>query len=142
MTPPPIGLSFRSTIMVDAKLTVPQIPLPLGVMANMPPVFATAYMIAFVEATCIEALAPYLGEGEATVGTHVDISHAAATPVGMRVTAEVVLEALERRKLRFRVCCSDEASLIGEGFHERAVIDGAAFSARTSAKLASGGVTG
>jgi fluoroacetyl-CoA thioesterase len=92
-------------------------------MADMPPVFATAYMVAFVEAACIEALAPYLEAGEATVGTHVNISHLAATPVGLAVTAQVELVSTENRKLIFQVRCHDEADLIGEGLHERCVVN-------------------
>jgi fluoroacetyl-CoA thioesterase len=62
------------------------------------------------------------------------MSHAAATPVGMRVTAEVELVAVEGRRLRFRVECRDEAEVIGSGFHERAVIDLPKFIARVEAK--------
>ena len=68
----------------------------------------TACMVGFVEATCIDALKPYLEEGEKTVGTHVDLSRVAATPVGMRVTAQVEFVALEGRKLRFKMECRDE----------------------------------
>ena len=100
----------------------------------MPPVFATAYLVAFVEWTCTQALRGHLGEGQLTVGTRVELSHVAATPVGMQVTAEVELVAVEGRKLRFRAVCRDEAELIGEGFHERAVIDNARFLARMHAK--------
>ena len=67
----------------------------------MPPVLATACMVGFVETTCMEALVPYLAPGQKTVGIHVDLSHVAATPVGMRVTARVELVAVEGRKLRF-----------------------------------------
>lgn len=100
----------------------------------MPPVFATAFMVAFVEHTCIEALAPYLDEHEWTVGTHVDISHRAATPVGMQVTAEVELIATEGRCLTFRVECRDEREVIGAGTHERVVVDAPRFLASARAK--------
>jgi fluoroacetyl-CoA thioesterase len=100
----------------------------------MPPVFATAFMVAFIEWTCIEALKPYLAPGEHTVGTHVDVSHVAATPVGMTVTATVELVEIEGRKLRFRVACRDESDLIGERFHERAIIDAARFMSKMSKK--------
>jgi fluoroacetyl-CoA thioesterase len=65
--------------------------------------------------------------GQKTVGVHVDLSHGAATPMGMRVTAQVELVALEGRKLRFKLECQDEKEIIGTGFHERAVIDPARF---------------
>lgn len=91
-------------------------------------------MVAFVEWTCIEALRPYLDEGERTVGTHVDMSHLAATPVGMKVVATVELVAVEGRKLRFKVECRDEEDVIGAGFHERAIIDVARFMNKMSKK--------
>src|SRR3546814_14245202 len=100
----------------------------------MPPVLATAYMVAFVEMTCVAALKPHLAPGQGSVGTHVDMSHLAATPIGMAVTAEVALLAGEGRRLRFKVACRDETDLIGEGIHERAVIDRAQFGASLAAK--------
>ena len=93
----------------------------------MPPVLATACLVGFIEWACIEALHPFLDQGEHTLGTHVDVSHVAPTPAGMMVSAEVELIAVEGRKLRFKVSCRDEDGLIGEGFHERAVIDHARF---------------
>ena len=136
MNSPPAGLRHAATLTVDDGLTVPRVSPAFAGFTNMPPVFATAFMVGFIEATCIEALRPYLGEGEGTVGTHVDVSHTAATPVGMRVTAEVELVEVQGRKLRFRVACRDEVDLIGEGFHERALIDRARFVARVAAKAA------
>jgi len=89
-----------------------------------------------VEWTCIEALEPYLDAGERTVGTQMNLAHTAATPIGMAVTISVELIAVERRKLRFRVAGRDDAGPIGEGVHERAVIDAAKFLARLQAKIA------
>jgi fluoroacetyl-CoA thioesterase len=130
------GLRHSRSLTVDRSVTVPALPPLLGDLADMPPVFATACMVAFVETTCIEALAPHLGEGEKTVGTHVDLSHLAATPIGMRVAAEVELVAVEGRKLRFKVECRDEKEVIGAGFHERFIIDAAKFMARLEKKAA------
>jgi len=130
------GLRHSRSLIVDRSVTVPALPLLLGDHSDMPPVFATACMVAFVETTCIEALAPYLAEGEKTVGTHVDLSHLAATPIGMKVTAEVELIGIEGRKLRFKVECRDEKEIIGAGFHERFVIDAAKFTARLEKKTA------
>ena len=90
---------------------------------EMPPVFATAQMIAFVEWTCVHALAPYLAPGQRTVGTRVEMTHSAATPIGMMVTAEVELVEIDGRRFRFHARCRDEVETIGEGFHERMVID-------------------
>src|SRR5438270_830752 len=86
-------------------------------------VFATAQMIAFVEWTCVHALAPYLAPGQRTVGTRVEMTHSAATPIGMMVTAEVELVEIDGRRFRFHARCRDEVETIGEGFHERLGID-------------------
>lgn len=80
-------------------------------------------MVGFIEWACIEALRPYLNVTQKTVGTLVNVSHIAATPVGMTVRAQVELIAIEGRKLRFKVQCLDDSGPIGEGFHERAVIE-------------------
>jgi fluoroacetyl-CoA thioesterase len=138
MNNPPIGFTHEAKLYVDETLVVPSLPKALTAMADMPPVFATAYLVAFVEATCIEALAPYLEEGEGTVGTQVKISHVAATPIGMAVTVRVELIAAEGRKLLFRALCKDERDTIGEGVHERFVINRQTFMARTAAKLGTG----
>ena len=108
----------------------------------MPPVFATAQMISFVEWTCVWALAPYLLPDQRTVGTRVEMTHTAATPVGMRVTAEVELVAFDGRTLRFKALCRDEREIIGEGFHERTVIDNARFLARIARKWEEFAVSG
>ena len=128
------GLRHVQSLRVDQSLTVPAVSKAFA-FEDMPPVFATAFMVGFIEWACIEALRPYLDAGERTVGIHVDVSHTAATPVGLTVTAEVELVAVEGRKLRFRIACCDDAGPIGEGFHERAIIDVAHFMARVSAKV-------
>ncbi|MGQ9369515.1 thioesterase family protein [Azospirillum sp. ST 5-10] len=116
------GLRHRAQLVVAPRHTVPEIDAAWPGFADMPAVFATAMMIAFIEQTCVEALRPCLTADQRTVGTHVDVSHVAATPVGMPVTAEVELIAVRGRHLRFRVRCSDEAGVIGEGEHERAIV--------------------
>ncbi|TIT75393.1 MAG: thioesterase [Mesorhizobium sp.] len=128
------GLRHLQALRVDGSLTVPAMTPVFAGFSDMPPVFATAFMVGFIEWACIEALRPFLGSHERTVGTHVDVSHVAATPVGMTVTADVELVAVEGRKLRFKVSCSDENGPIGEGFHERAIIDHEKFMARVLAK--------
>jgi len=130
------GLRHTLSVRVERSLTVPEVSSAFAGFADMPPVFATAYMVGFIEWTCIEMLRPFLDADERTVGTHVDVSHVAATPVGMTITAEVELVAVEGRKLRFKVKCSDDAGPIGEGFHERAVIDQTKFMQRLAEKAA------
>ena len=128
------GLRHSQAITVGEALTVPAVAAAFTGFADMPPVFATAFMVGFVEWACIEALRPYLGPHQRTVGTHVDMGHTAATPAGMRVTAEVELIAVEGRRLRFRAECRDEVEVIGTGFHERAVIDSEKFLERVRRK--------
>jgi fluoroacetyl-CoA thioesterase len=133
---PPVGLRHSQTIAIDAVLTVPELPKALADFRDMPPVLATAYMVGFVEATCVAALKPYLASGQRTVGTRIDMSHSAATPIGMTVTAEVELVEVDGRRLKFRVTCRDDAEVIGKGFHERFIIDFGRFMARVEAKRA------
>ena len=99
-------------------------------------VFATPMMVALMERTCHESVAPHLEAGQGTVGTHVDVSHLAATPVGMRVWCESELVEVDRRRLVFSVKAYDECGLIGEGTHERFIIDSAKFQAKAMAKHA------
>ena len=130
------GLAHTETILVTDRLIVPEMADYFSNFAAMPPVFATAYLVAFVEWTCVRALADHLLDGEASVGTKVDLSHDAATPVGMKATAAIELVAMEGRKLRFKVECRDESDLIGAGFHERFVIDKARFLSKLDQKRA------
>ena len=120
-------------MVVAPRHTVPQVCDWPG-FSDMPPVFATAMMVGFMEQTCIQALRPYLAEGLHTVGTHVDMSHVAATPVGMEVEARVELVEVQGKALVFRVACHDAAGLIGEGMHRRAIIDLQRFEQRLAAK--------
>jgi fluoroacetyl-CoA thioesterase len=133
------GLRFAKTLTVSEALAVPAQARIFDPATEMPPVFATAQMIAFVEWTCVGALVPYLGAHQRTVGTRVEMIHTAATPIGMAVTAEVELIAVEGRTLRFKVSCRDAAEPIGEGFHERTVIDHERFMTRLARKEAPAG---
>jgi fluoroacetyl-CoA thioesterase len=128
------GLKHSVTITVGAALAVPAQAQLFDPLTEMPPVFATAQMIAFVEWTCVAALAPYLSPDQRTVGTRVDMTHVAATPVGMNVTADIELLEIDGRRLRFKAHCRDEIEPIGEGFHERTVIDYARFMQRLAGK--------
>jgi fluoroacetyl-CoA thioesterase len=130
------GLRHTETILVTDRLIVPEMADYFSNFAAMPPVFATAYLVAFVEWTCVRFLADHLLDGEATVGTKVDLSHDAATPAGMRASAAIELIAMEGRKLRFKFACRDARDAIGAGFHERFVIDEARFLAKLDQKRA------
>lgn len=98
-------------------------------------VFATPAMTALMENTAMNAAAPYLEEGEATVGTEINIKHLSATPVGGTVTCEAELTEADGRRLVFSVKAFDNAGLIGEGTHERFVIKTEKFLAKTYDKL-------
>lgn len=131
-----VGLKHSETITIPAGLTVPEMADRFAGFADMPPVFVTAYLVAFVEWTCLRALAPYLQPGQRTVGTKVDLSHDAATPVGMQATAQIELVAFDGRRMRFKVACRDERDAIGSGFHERFLIDEAKFLNKLAEKAA------
>lgn len=97
-------------------------------------VLATPVMINLIEEAALDAVEAVLPDGKQSLGTHLDVSHIAATPVGMRVTATAELVRIEGRKLIFRVEARDEADLIGEGMHSRVVVTAATFSERVKAK--------
>jgi fluoroacetyl-CoA thioesterase len=117
------GMRHAETITVEDRLTVSRVVGEFAPGTDMPPVLATAYLIGFVEWTCMRLLEPYLEAQHRSLGTQVNLSHSAATPVGMKVTAEVTLESVENRRLRFSVRCRDEVDVICEGQHERFVVD-------------------
>ena len=130
-----VGLKHRCSLVVDERMTPPALSVAFASFVDLPPVLATAYLVALVEWTSVEAIRPHLEDGLRTVGTLVDLTHLAATPVGMKVTAEVELIAIAGRKLRFRAVCRDERDVISEGFHERAIIEPTRFLAKIAAKL-------
>ncbi len=86
-------------------------------------VFGTPSVVAFVEETAWKSVAAQLADGQSTVGTHVDISHTAPTPIGMQVTCKTKLVAVDRRKLSFEFTVRDEVDQIAHGTHERFIID-------------------
>lgn len=98
-------------------------------------VFATPAMIALIEATASESVAPQLEEGSSTVGTRLDVAHSAASPVGMQVTCETELVEVDRRRLVFKVVVFDSKGEVGSGMHERFVVDNAKFMSKAQAKL-------
>ena len=91
--------------------------------AALPPVFATPMMVTAMENAALNAVRDYLGPNESAVGTAVNIRHLAATPVGHRVTAEAVVTKVDGRRVEFRVTARDEIEEIGNGTHERVVVD-------------------
>lgn len=98
-------------------------------------VFATPSMIALMEKASMESVQPYLEEGQGTVGTRLEISHLAATPVGMTVRAESELVEIDRRKLSFTVAAYAGDEKIGEGTHQRFIVASDSFLEKAQAKL-------
>ena len=105
-----------------------------AVGSGLVPVFATPYMIALMENAAVNAVQAQLAAGEGTVGTRLDVTHDAATPIGLTVWAEAELTAVEGRKLTFAVSAYDQREKIGGGTHERFIIKPEKFLARAQAK--------
>jgi len=97
-------------------------------------VLSTPSMIGLMEGAAASAVAPLLPEGQLTVGTRVDIRHLAASPLGAKVRARAELIEIDGRKLTFRVEAFDEQEEIGEGTHERAIVDPQRLLARVNQK--------
>ena len=104
--------------------------------AMLPPVLATPVMIMVMENAALNAMKPYLEPGESALGTHVDVRHLAATPVGRLVTGEAEITKVDGRRLEFTIRALDGAEVIGTGTHERMIIDLARFSERLKSKFA------
>jgi fluoroacetyl-CoA thioesterase len=130
------GLKFEYRYEVPADKTVPHLFPEFPEGKEMPEVFATGFMVGLFEFVCIKALHDHLEwPDEMTVGTHVDISHIAATPPGMTVTVKVTLTEVSGRKLIFQIEAFDDQDKISEGVHQRFVIDRDKFNAGVAKKL-------
>ena len=105
-----------------------------AVGSGLVPVFATPFMVALMENAAVNAVQSALDEGQGTVGTRLDLSHDAATPIGMKVWAEAEVIAVDGKKVTLVVKAFDEAGVIGSGTHERFVIAVERFLAKAQAK--------
>jgi len=101
---------------------------------SLPKVFATPMMITAMENAALNAVRDYLDPGESVVGTLVNVRHLAATPAGHRVTADAVVTKVDGRRIEFKVSARDEIEEIGNGTHERMVVDMARIDQRLAAK--------
>ena len=110
-----IGLKGRAETIVTTENTA------TAIGSGLVPVFATPHMVALMENAAYTSLTPHLNEGEGSVGTHLDVAHSAATPVGMKVWAESVVTCVEGRKVTFQVRAFDERVEIGSRSEERRV---------------------
>jgi fluoroacetyl-CoA thioesterase len=132
------GIEHSFTFDVTDRKTVPALYPESEEFQQMPEVFATGFMVGFLEWACIQAVNPHLDwPNEQSVGTSIRVNHTAATPPGMSVTAEVKLVEVDRRRLVFEVAARDDAEPICKGTHERFVIDKRKFSAKMIEKMKS-----
>lgn len=129
------GIRYEHRFVVPATKTVPALYPEAEEFLAMPEVFATGFLVGFLEWACVKAINPHLDWPlEQTLGTHINVSHSAATPPGMEVTANVELIAVEGKKLVFSVRAHDGVEVISEGQHERYIIIKERFDARVLAK--------
>ena len=123
------GLTGKAEIVVGTRDTAPHVGSgKIGVLA-------TPIMVNLMEAAALQAVERFMPAGYQTVGTHLDVKHFAATPVGMRVVAHAELVKVEGRTLTFRIRAEDERETIGEGMHERLIINVERFDVRMQRKL-------
>jgi fluoroacetyl-CoA thioesterase len=130
------GLRHQSTLLITEQHLVPAL-FPESVESQIrPPVFATGFLVGFLELACVELIIPHLDwPEEQAVGTMINVTHESATPAGMMVTAIAELTAVDGRKLRFWVKAYDGVDIISQGYHERMIIDRQRFTEKTYKKL-------
>jgi fluoroacetyl-CoA thioesterase len=128
------GLRHSFSYKVPENKTVPYTFPESPVIAHMPKVFATGFMIVLMEWTCTQLMEPHLDAGEGSLGTHVDVSHLAATLPSMTVKVDVEVAEVQGRKIVFKVSAHDGIDLIGEGRHERVVVAWDRFNATVAEK--------
>ena len=126
----PLGSTGSKAITVGDEHTAP------FVGSGRVRVLATPVMINLFEGAALAAMEHLLPDGHQSLGTHLDVSHIAATPVGMNVTATAKVIAVEGRNVKFSVSARDERDLIGEGVHDRVVVNVAKFDSRVQEKIA------
>ncbi len=124
-----IGIKGSAELTVGEEHTAPR------VGSGLVRVLATPVMINLFEAAALDAAERLLPEGHQSLGTLLDVTHVAATPVGMKVRATAEVIGMEGRTIRFKVEAHDEKDLIGEGWHDRVVVNVARFDERVRKKL-------
>lgn len=130
------GIKYEHKFVVPESKTVPALYPESEEFTVMPEVFATGFLVGFLEWACIKAINPHIDwPEEQTLGTHINISHEAATPLGLEVTAFVELTKVEGRKLIFSVEAHDGVDQISKGTHERFIIDRNKFDSNLDKKL-------
>jgi fluoroacetyl-CoA thioesterase len=131
------GIRYEHRFIVPSSKTVPALYPEAEEFLVMPEVLATGFLVGLLEWACIKAINPHLDwPQEQTLGIHIDVSHEAATPPGLEVTATVELIAVEGRKLVFAVEAHDGVDLISRGRHERFIINKHKFESKIGVKAA------
>ena len=129
------GILNELSFVVPISKTVPNLYPEFDEYQLMPQVFATGFMVGLIEGACIQAINPHIDwPNEQTVGTHINLSHEAATPPGLTVTAKVRLTKVDGRRLSFTVEAHDGVDVICRGTHERFVIDVVRFNQKVQEK--------
>jgi fluoroacetyl-CoA thioesterase len=128
------GLKHRFEYVVPENKTVPHLYPEATQFQAMPEVLATGYMVGLLEWACIQLLEPHMENGEGSLGTHIDVSHQAATPPGLTVTVDAEITELRGPRAKFKVRAHDGVDLIGEGRHERFIVKWDRFNARVEDK--------
>jgi fluoroacetyl-CoA thioesterase len=124
----PVGTKGEQKLLVTSEVAISFLGL------EGPRVLSTPHMIGFMERTCRDTVLPLLEPGHDTVGTHVNVAHLAAAPIGMTVTFSAEVIGVAERRIQFRVEAWDEKEKVGEGTHERAVINIAKFATKLAQK--------
>lgn len=123
------GIKGKKEYVVTEGLTA------AAVGSGLLPVYGTPYMIALMEETCHTSVEEFLEDGQGTVGISISIKHTAATPIGMKVWCESELIEVDGKRMVFKVKAFDEAGPIGEGEHQRFIIDNERFMEKAAAKI-------
>lgn len=122
------GITGKKSVVVTDEMTAQ------AMSSGTLPVYATPCMVALMEDTAKDSVAEWLEEGQGTVGTLINVKHVSATPVGMEVTCETKLIEVDRKRLVFEVKAYDATGVIGEGMHERFIIENERFMQKAQAK--------
>ena len=130
-----VGIKYQHKFIIPKSKTVPNLYPESEEFKIMPEVFATGYLVGFLEWACILALKPHLDwPEEQSVGIHINVTHEAATPVGHEVIANVELIKMDGKKLTFNVEARDKVDLISKGTHERFIINKEKFDSKIKEK--------
>ncbi len=124
----PVGTKGEQKLLVTSEVAISFLGLENA------RVLSTPHMIGFMERTCRDTVLPLLDPGYDTVGTHVNVAHLAAAPLGMTVTFSCEVTGVTERRIQFRVEARDEKEKIGEGTHERAIINVVKFTSKMAQK--------